>query len=297
MTVGTYAFAQLLRVLPRTRITRVVGRLCDLPLPGVVSRAVVGAYVRAYGVDLSEAEPLNGRGAYESFDAFFTRALREGARPYIAHDGALMSPADGRLDAYGTVDERAVIEVKGRPYLAADLLASDAAATRYRGGQFAVIYLSPRDYHRVHAPCPGRIVEVRSCPGDLYPVNAISEQHIPDFLVRNRRVAIEIDAGALGTLTVVMVAAMIVGRITVTGIDARDVPFGTHRFDEPIPLALGQELSVFHLGSTAVVFCERDQVAAFDRPLGPIKLGEPMTLVQRAGARGNTPHPGEGSAS
>lgn len=278
MNVGTYAFAQLLRVLPRTRITRAVGRLVDLELPPQLSRAVVGAYVRAYGVDLDEAEPLNGRGAYASFDAFFTRPLRHGARPLSAPPHAMLSPADGRLDAYGPVEADGEILVKGRAYQATDLLASNQAAQRYLGGQFAVIYLSPRDYHRVHAPVAGRITEVRSCPGDLFPVNAVSEQHIPNFLVRNRRVAIELETEPHGVVTVVMVAAMIVGRITVTGIEARDVPYGTHRPSPPIALDRAEELAVFHLGSTAVIFTEPGAVAPFDRPLGSIRLGERMTL-------------------
>ena len=276
VNVGTYAFAQLLRVLPRTRITRAVGRLVDLELPPWMSRVAVGAYVRAYDVDLDEAEPLNGRGAYESFDAFFTRALRDGARPVADPGDGLISPADGRLDAAGRVEHDGAISVKGRPYRAADLLASDAAVQRYLGGQFAVIYLSPRDYHRVHAPARGRITEVRSCPGDLFPVNSVSEQHIPGFLVRNRRVAIELTTEHAGVVTVVMVAAMIVGRVTVTGVAGDDVPLGTHR-PEGIDLDCGDELAVFHLGSTAVVFTEPGAVPTIDRPFGPIRLGERMS--------------------
>ncbi|MEZ4440394.1 MAG: archaetidylserine decarboxylase [Polyangiaceae bacterium] len=274
MNVGTYAFAQLLRVLPRTRITRAVGRLVDLELPPWLSRAVVGVYAKAYDVNLDEAEPLNGSRAYPSFDAFFTRPLRDGARSY--ERAPLTSPADGRLDASGPVSADGEISVKGRPYRAKDLLASDAAARRYEGGSFAVIYLSPRDYHRVHAPVAGRIVEIRSCPGDLFPVNAVSERHIPNFLVRNRRVAIELETDDLGTVTVVMVAAMIVGRVTVTGVDADDVPLGTLRPSPPLELARGDELAVFHLGSTAVLFTEPG-VAPFDRPHGPIRLGEALT--------------------
>jgi phosphatidylserine decarboxylase len=279
VTVGTYAFAQLLRVLPRTRITRAVGRLCELELPAGVSRLVVGAYVRAYQVDLDEAQPLNGRGAYENFDAFFTRRLRDGARNMGASDGALVSPADGRLDAMGTVERDGEIEVKGRRYSAAELLASDDEAERYRGGQFAVVYLSPRDYHRVHAPVGGTIAEVRSAPGELFPVNSISERHIPGFLQRNRRVAIAIDSESMGRVTVVMVAAMIVGRVSVTGIDARDVPIGTHRppSGPATQLARGDELAIFHLGSTAVLFVEPGLVTPFDRPLGPVRLGDAMT--------------------
>jgi phosphatidylserine decarboxylase len=254
-----------------------------MPLHPVVSRAVVGAYVRAYQVDLGEAEPIGDNGAaYPSFDAFFTRNLRDGARPCGAADDVLVSPADGRLDAMGVVDD-GTITVKGRPYGARDLLASKEAAARCQGGQFAVIYLSPRDYHRVHTPAAGRLVEIRSCPGDLFPVNSVSEQHIPDFLVRNRRVATDIETRQNGRIHVVMVAAMIVGRITVTGVPERDVPIGTRVFDPAIELERGDELAVFHLGSTAVMFAEPGATPMFDRPLGPIRLGEPLTCSKPSG--------------
>ncbi len=282
MNVGSYAFAQLLRVLPRTRITRAVGRLCELPLSPLVSRAVVGAYVRAYDVDLDEAAPLNGGRAYPSFDAFFTRPLRAGARDLDAPADVLIAPADGRLDEVGPVGND-LITVKGRPYRASDLLGSEAVAARYEGGQFAVIYLSPRDYHRVHAPASGDLVEVRSYAGDLFPVNSISERHIPNFLVRNRRVAMQLDTPRHGSLQVVMVAAMIVGRITVCGIDARDVPFGERRFEPALALERGAELGIFHLGSTAVIFTEPGAAPPIDRALGPVRLGDPLTGARHDG--------------
>ena len=280
--LGTYAFAQLLKALPRERITRAVGQLSELALPVPISRAVVNAYVRAYRVDMDEAEPLNGRGAYRSFDAFFTRKLRSDARPIDAPVGQILSPADGRLDAAGAISDSGTIAVKGKPYSAAELLCSETALDRYRGGPFAVVYLSPRDYHRVHMPTAGRITEVRSKEGELFPVNRISELHFPGFLSLNRRVAIQVerkhpDGSTAPEVTIVMVAAMIVGRITVTGIDDRDVEYGVHQLD--LDLARGDELSVFHLGSTAVLFAEPAE-AAFDRGMGPIRLGEPLQRAE-----------------
>ena len=254
-----------------------------MPLPRALSKAVVGAYVRAYDVDLDEAEPLNGAGAYPTFDAFFTRPLRRGARSWHDAAGALGSPADGHLVATGTVDDDC-IEVKGRPYRAADLLLSADVLARHRGSSFAVIYLSPRDYHRVHAPADCSLVEVRSRQGDLFPVNSISERHIPDYLVINRRVAIDLDSAEHGFMTLVMVAAMIVGRITVVGVEGRDVPFGRQRFDPAIQLRRGEELATFHLGSTAVIFGD-PAGPCFDRPLGPIQVGNRLTRAEGGGAR------------
>lgn len=274
MNVATYAAAQLLRVLPRTRITRAVGRLVDAELHPRLSSAIVGIYVRAYGVDLDECAPMTG--AFPSFDAFFTRALREGARPEHGSPDAFVSPADGRIEAIGRVEPGGRILVKGKPYTCADLVGDRVDARRYDGGQFAVVYLSPRDYHRVHSPVAGMVHEIRSMPGDYFPVNAIGERHIRGLFARNRRVAIPIDTAAHGRVTVVMVSAMIVGRISVTGIDARDVPIGTRVLEPPLRVRRGDEIGIFRLGSTAVVFVEPGAWPEFTLPLGSVRVGQPF---------------------
>jgi len=278
MTAATYAAAQLLRVLPRERITKAVGRLCDARLPPRIASAVVDLYVRAYRVDLDDA--LLPDGAFPTFDAFFTRKLREGARPDAADAGVITSPSDGRLEDIGPITEGGRLLIKGRSYAVADLVGDPAEVARYEGGQFAIVYLSPRDYHRVHAPAAGRVTRIRSLPGALFPVNAIGERHIPSLFSTNRRVAIVIDTADQGRVTVVMVGAMIVGRITVSAIPAHDVPLGTHVIDPPQVVARGDEIGIFHLGSTAVVFVEKG-VALPWQPLSnvprPIRLGEPLS--------------------
>lgn len=273
MSVATYAAAQLLRVLPRVRITRAVGKLAEARIPAPLARAVVGLYARAYAVDMNEA--LHPSEGYESFDAFFTRPLRPGARPACENDAAIVSPSDGRLDAIGRVERDGVFLVKGRPYAATDLLGDEEEARHYLGGHFAVVYLSPRDYHRVHAPVRGTVRTIRSLPGDLYPVNAIGERHIRSLFAVNRRVAIPIDTPSMGRITVVMVGAMIVGRITVIGIDERDVPEGHHILSPARDVERGDEIGVFHLGSTAVVFSPPG-APALDRAPGPVRLGEAL---------------------
>ncbi|WP_437296787.1 archaetidylserine decarboxylase [Sorangium sp. So ce426] len=274
MTVATYAAAQLLRVLPRERITRAVGRLCDARAPAAVLNTVVKLYARAYRVDMDAAEVLTS--PYESFDAFFTRKLREGMRPVCSDPGAITSPADGRVEALGPVTEGGRLTIKGQPYRVEDLVGDPAEATRYDGGQFAIVYLSPRDYHRVHSPVAGRVSLIRSMPGELFPVNAIGERHVPGLFARNRRVAIVIDTERQGRVTVVMVGAMIVGRITVSAVDARDVPLGVHTISPALPVACGEEIGKFHLGSTAVMFVERGVAPPWSRAPGPILYGEPL---------------------
>ena len=272
--IATYAAAQILRALPRERITRAVGRLCDLPMPQAVTSAVVGIYARAYRVDMAEA--VTPDGGFSCFDAFFTRPLRDGARPLCPDEGALVSPADGRIDSFGIIERDGVFRVKGKDYTALDLVGDADDARRYEGGQFAIVYLSPRDYHRVHAPAGGTISLVRSFPGEYFPVNSIGEMHVPKLFSVNRRVSICIDSEEHGRVTVVMVAAMIVGRITASGIDARDVPFGDHRLEPGYAVKRGDEIGMFHLGSTAVIFVEPGKARPWGIQGGPIRMGESL---------------------
>lgn len=251
-----------------------MGKLADHKWSPRVARTVVGLYSRAYDVDLAEC---NRQGGWGSFDDFFTRTLRDDARPIDASHGLIVSPADGRLDAMGSIDERSTFFVKGRHYEVGELLGSEDEARRYAGGVGCVVYLSPRDYHRVHSPVDGTLREIRSLPGDYYPVNSIGLNHVGNLFAINRRVAIAIDTQSLGRVTVVMVAAIVVGRITVTAIDAHDVPHGTHRLDERV--TRGDEIGIFHLGSTAVVFIEACAKARWDASEGMVRLGERIAVA------------------
>jgi phosphatidylserine decarboxylase len=227
-----------------------------------------------YDVRLDECEK---RGEWASFDSFFTRKLRAGARPIDPDPHTVLSPADGRVESAGTVDERGGFVVKGRPYAVTELVGGEAEARRFHGGAGCVVYLSPRDYHRVHAPVGGLLRRIRSMPGDYYPVNAIGMRHVANLFCRNRRVAIEIESdGGLGNVTVVMVVAMIVGRVTTLGIDAQDVPLGDHAFEPPLRVERGDEIGVFHLGSTAVVLVEKRAAGQWLVREGPVRYGQAL---------------------
>jgi phosphatidylserine decarboxylase len=231
----------------------------------------MGVYSRAYGVNLEEAMPEPG--PYPSFDAFFTRPLREGARG-ISSD-AVVCPADGKLSSCGRVDSGARIFVKGQHYDVGELIGDARDAARYSGGEFGVVYLAPGDYHRVHSPVDGEISLVRGIPGDLYPVNSIGERHIPQLFVRNHRAAIVIDTRGLGRVTVVMVGAVIVGRITISVLPGRpSAEPGLHPVSPPKSVARGDEIGMFHLGSTAVVLLEPG--VSVGRPLGKVRFGESL---------------------
>ncbi len=297
MSALSYAAANVLRMLPRATIGRAMGQLADVRWSPSLGRVVVGAYSRVYDVQLDEAVQSSG---WSSFDAFFTRPLREGARVVDRAADAILSPADGRLDSLGVIDGQSRFMVKGRPYAVEELVGSSDDARRYRGGLGCVVYLSPRDYHRVHAPVDGAIGTIRSLPGDYFPVNAVGVAHFPNLFARNRRVAIAIDTpedSGLGRVTVVMVAAMIVGRITVVGVDARDVPLGLHAREPGRQVRRGDEIGVFHLGSTAVVLVEERARAAWTRRAGErVRYGERLLTAQVPPVVSPAPVAGAGSS-
>lgn len=259
-----------------------MGRLAGLRA-GPVARRAIDAFVKAYDVDLSEA--LVPHGGYQTFNEFFTRRLHPGARQPDPDPGAVLSPADGRVEDLGPIDPSATLLVKGKRYEVADLVGDPAAAERYRGGTFFIVYLSPRDYHRVHAPVSGPIARVRYVPGTLYPVNSIGLTHVPQLFARNERIAIVQDSESHGEVTTVMVGAIGVGRI---GLSFDDVESnvghtpGTRDYggDGP-PMGRSEELGVFYLGSTAIVFVGPD--APLDLVIDP---GEHVRVGQAVGRRG-----------
>lgn len=270
MSAASYAAAQILRVLPRVRLSHAVGRLCEAPLSPPVARAIAGVYSRVYRVDMGEA--AQEAQPYGSFDAFFTRNLKPGSRRIS--DDVVVSPADGAIEAVGPIDTGSRIFVKGRPYDVAELVGDPRDAARFAGGSFTVVYLSPRDYHRVHSPVDGGISLVRGIPGDLYPVNAIGERHVPRLFVRNNRVAVAIDTAGLGRVYVILVGAVIVGRISVSVLPEPAVPPGEHAFNPPRPVQRGDEVGIFHLGSTAVLLVEPGITLA--RSIGCVRYGESL---------------------
>jgi phosphatidylserine decarboxylase len=222
--------------------------------------------VRLYKVDLGDV--ARRREPYPSFDAFFTRPLRPDARGIS--QARVVSPADGRLIALGRIDRDASFRVKAQHYAAHELIGE--SADPYVGGSYAVIYLAPRDYHRVHAPVDGAIRCVRAIPGDLYPVNTVGERHVPRLLARNERVVVFVDTLELGRVAVALVGAFCVGRITVPMLQGRAVQPGDHQIEPPTRVRRGDEIGTFHLGSTVVLLVGNETVLS--REVGPIHYGQ-----------------------
>ena len=276
--------AQTIRVLPRKGLSRALGWLTSAQAPQPIVEAAVRAFVKAYDVDLSEVDmPEAG---FRTFDDFFTRRLQAGARPVDPDPTALVSPADGKMEDLGPITAEGELTVKGQPYTAASLLGDSDDAKAYEGGHYFIVYLSPRDYHRVHAPTCGDVQYVRYVPGSLFPVNRIGTENIPQLFARNERLAIVQESAVHGRVTTIMVGAIGVGRIGLSfdplETNRGHAP-GVRSFsDSPIPRNLGEELGVFHMGSTAIVMTPPEcSLEVLAEPGELVRMGEAI-------ARGRT---------
>jgi phosphatidylserine decarboxylase len=266
--------------------SRVLGRLSDVRLPSLLLVPLIHAYSRGYGVDLSEAaQPPS---AYPSFNAFFTRRLRDGLRPVDTAAGVVVSPSDSRLSAIGPVPADLQLEqVKGENYSLAALLGSASDAARFARGVYSTLYLSPAMYHRVHSPVDGDVVAWRYVPGRLYPVNAMGARSVPGLLARNERVVVRLDTAAHGAVAVVLVGATNVGRISLAFADLvtnRGHAAGETRPASKVLLRRGDELGVFNLGSTVVLLVEAPRLEPATRSGAFVRVGE---ALWRPGAGSN----------
>lgn len=285
MATATRLAAEALRLLPRKRLSRAVGKLAAVEGPTDVVERAIATFVRAYDVDMHDS--VVPAGGYTSFNDFFTRKLVPGARPVDPNPRVLVSPADGLVEDLGPIDLAATVTVKGKLYAVGDLLGDDDAAKRYEGGSYFIVYLSPRDYHRVHAPVEGRIRAMRYVPGTLYPVNAIGTEHVPRVFARNERIAMMQDSPVHGEVTTIMVGAIGVGRIGVA-FDRletnRDEAAIVRTYGEDGPMRVrGDELGVFNLGSTAIVFATAKADLQFNiKPGDRVRVGEPVATGGRA---------------
>ena len=280
------ALLALLRRVPQGVLSRAFGRMADLRLPGPLRRPVLGAFARAVGVDVGEAE--RALEEYESLNRFFTRRLKEGARAWPDDPAVAACPVDGVAGQVGAVRGGRAIQAKGRWYSVAELLDDPEEAERFEGGAFATLYLSPRDYHRIHAPTEGTIPRARHLPGALLPVNVPAVTHLPDLFPRNERLLCYLD-GPLGRVAVVAVGAYNVGRISAAFDPGWNAPAGksawvtnrrgtqdaTREYDPPVPVRRGEEIMTFHLGSTVVLLFEPGRLTLAEglEPGVPVRLG------------------------
>ncbi len=250
-------FIVLQYLVPQQLLSRLVGRAASSTLPWLKD-SLIAPFIRRYGVDMSEAADPDPRN-YPSFNAFFTRALREGARPIAEGKLDIACPADGAISQLGDIRDGRIFQAKGRDYSLIELLGGDReAAAPYANGSFATIYLSPKDYHRVHMPLDATLTSMSYVPGQLFSVNNTTAENVDRLFARNERVVCHFDTAA-GPMAMVLVGAMIVAGVeTVWAGQVAPPPRQiTHtRYDQPqqpVTLKKGEEMGRFMLGSTVIL--------------------------------------------
>jgi len=270
-------------ILPKKALTQLAGRLASLQGGWWTTKAIAW-FIRRYGVDMSEAAQPEAS-AYETFNAFFTRPLRVGARPM--GNSTWVSPVDGAISQLGPLENGTLLQAKGHTYTASALLGgSQEAAQPYENGYFATLYLSPKDYHRIHMPCAGELRRMTYVPGELFSVNPSTAAAVPGLFARNERVVCDFDTD-FGPMSLVLVGATVVGRIQTTWHGVVNPP----RLDAPkvweyapgqVRLARGDEMGRFLLGSTVIILWGSAGVRFTQEwtPGAAIRMGQNMAKME-----------------
>lgn len=269
-------------LLPKKLLTVLMGKLAGLRLGGF-THWVIRKFVAHYKVDMAEAADPRIE-SYATFNDFFTRPLREGARPIAA--APFVCPVDAAISQFGPIQHDQLFQAKGHSYSTRALVGGDQAlAHRFENGHFATLYLAPRDYHRIHMPCEGRLKRMVYVPGDLFSVNPLTARHVPSLFARNERVVCEFEC-AHGPLVMVLVGATIVGSMATVWHGVVNPPRTreprTWTYEErDIVLPKGAEMGRFLLGSTVIMLFPQN-VLTFTpdwAPTRPVRLGEAMATV------------------
>lgn len=285
MDIKQRLFIFMQYVLPHHSLSRLIGRLAECEAPWFKNR-LIAWFIKRYQVDMSEAL-LEDPSAYRHFNDFFTRALKADARVFDDAEKAVLSPADGAISQLGEIKSGRIFQAKGHSFSLLELLGGDAErASPFMGGSFSTIYLSPKDYHRVHMPLTGILREMVYIPGRLFSVNQTTAEHVPELFARNERVACIFDTEQ-GPMAVVLVGAMVVASIETVWAGQITPPLRTLRcYDysqaaqQPITLEKGAELGRFKLGSTAIILFGANHVT-WDNHLQattPVQVGQSLAV-------------------
>jgi phosphatidylserine decarboxylase len=270
-------------LLPKHRLTRFAGWVASRRKGDRTTR-LIRWFVGKYGVNMDEAEQPD-IAAYTSFNDFFTRALKPGARPLAQAD--LVCPVDGAISQFGRIEDGQIFQAKGHAYSTRALVGGDAAlAAHFQHGHFATLYLSPRDYHRIHMPCDGRLTRMVYVPGDLFSVNPTTARGVPGLFARNERVVCVFETDH-GPFVLTLVGATIVGSMATVwhGVvnprrlgELREWRYGEGEAGGAVVLKKGEEMGRFLLGSTVVMLFPQGPLE-FNAAWAPgraIRLGETM---------------------
>ena len=266
--------------LPKRAITWLAGQVASAQA-GATTTALIRHFVARYGVDMAEAEQAD-IACYASFNEFFTRALKPGARPLASADW--LCPVDGAISQFGSIHGERIFQAKGHDYSATALLGGDTAlAAHFHGGHFATLYLSPKDYHRIHMPCAGRLLRMIHVPGELFSVNPATARGVPCLFARNERVVCVFDDAQGRPWVLVLVGATIVGSMATVwhGVVNPPRPGQLREWsyvDQDIRLAQGAEMGRFMLGSTVVMLMPPGPLRFNSAwaPGGAVRMGQAM---------------------
>lgn len=278
-----FAFAQ--HITPQKILSRAVGRIAECTNTQV-KNTFIRHFVKKYNVDMSEAvqeDPFS----YRNFNDFFTRAIKPERRPIAEGEHTIVCPADGSISQLGNIEYGTIYQAKNHHYSLTELLGGDAELSNaFLGGKFATVYLSPRDYHRVHMPLDGKLVKTIHVPGKLFSVNKVTAEQIPNVFARNERTVCIFET-AVGPMAVILVGAMIVASIE-TVWTGQVTPFSkqvqTWDYEKlaNIELKKGEEMGRFKLGSTAIVLFGKDTMAWLDEleADSPTTMGMPFGQIK-----------------
>ncbi len=265
-------------VLPHRLLSSIARKLAYSQNPKT-KQWLIDTVINKFGVDMSEASQPDPH-AYPTFNAFFTRALREGARVADPDPRALLMPADGRISQCGPIAAGRIFQAKGQSFTVEELLGDAAMALPFADGLFATVYLSPRDYHRVHMPCDGRLVETVHVPGRLFSVGTDAVASVPRLFARNERLVCRFDT-EFGPMVQVMVGALLVSGVETVWSGIEIPPYGdriTHKDwrDKDIVLKRFAEMARFNYGSTVITLLPPGvaQLAPELHAESPVRLGE-----------------------
>lgn len=266
--------------IPQHALTRLVGKIASAKA-GSLTTAIIRWFIKQYNVKMDEALHSDPK-HFTTFNEFFVRELKEGARPISEGDDVICHPADARVSQFGPIQDGKLIQAKNHDYTALELLGGDEKlAEEFNDGEFATLYLSPSDYHRVHMPCDGTLRQMIYVPGDLFSVNPLTAENVPNLFARNERVVCIFDT-AFGPMAQVLVGATIVGSIEQFWAGTVTPPRGNtvHRWEYPaegdkaIILKKGQEMGRFKLGSTVINLFSKDSIR-FDESM---QLGQATVM-------------------
>lgn len=269
-------------LLPKQALTAFAGFVASRER-GWITTEIIRRFVAKYQVNMEEAA-RSDIASYPTFNDFFTRALKPGVRPLAQAD--LISPVDGAISQFGRIEHDQIFQAKGHHYSTTALVGGDAAlAAQFENGSFATLYLSPRDYHRIHMPCDGRLTRMIHVPGELFSVNPVTARGVPGLFARNERVVCVFDAPR-GPFVLVLVGATIVGSMATVWHGVVNPPRGKQvrawdydpKAEAAVVLRRGEEMGRFLLGSTIVMLFKKDTITFNPEwaPAGAVRLGEAM---------------------